>query len=60
MMRGDREFAQQIEQSVEDWNASADGTALEISGFVMNSRRALEEARRPATARTLRSAPNAA
>jgi hypothetical protein len=60
MMRGDREFAQQIEQSVEDWNTSADGTALEIRGFVKNSRRALEEARRPATARTLRSAPNAA
>jgi hypothetical protein len=60
MMRGDREFARQIEQSVEDWNDSAKGTALEIRGFTKNSRRALEEARRPATARTLRSAPNAA
>ena len=60
MMRGDREFAKQIEESVADWNAASKGTALEIRNFVPNSRRALEEARRPATARTLRSAPNAA
>ena len=60
MMRDDREFARQIEESVEDWNAASKGTALEIRNFVQNSRRALQEARRPATARTLRSAPNAA
>lgn len=60
MMRNDREFARQIEESVEDWNAASKGTALEIRNFVQNSRRALQEARRPATVRTLRSAPNAA
>jgi len=60
MMRNDRDFARQIEESVEDWNTASKGTALEIRNFVQNSRRALQEARRPAAARTLRSAPNAA
>jgi hypothetical protein len=60
MMRNDRDFARQIEESVDEWNTASDGTALEIKNFVQNSRRALQEARRPASARTLRSAPNAA
>jgi hypothetical protein len=60
MARGDRDFAREIEQSVEDWNDVAKGTALEINNFVKNSRRALQEAQRPAVARTLKSAPDAA
>ena len=60
MMRNDRDFARQIEESVDEWNTASDGTALEIKNFVQNSRRALQEARRPASARTLRSAPNVA
>ena len=60
MVRGDREFAREIEASVQDWNAASKGTALEIRNFVPNSQRALREARRPAAERTLRSAPNAA
>ena len=60
MMRDDRDFAKQIEESVDEWNTASKGTALEIKNFAQNSRRALQEARRPASARTLRSAPNAA
>lgn len=60
MMRNDRDFARQIEESVDEWNTASKGTALEIKNFAQNSRRALQEARRPASARTLRSAPNAA
>jgi phage baseplate assembly protein W len=60
MIRGDRDFAKEIEQSVKDWNNTAKGTALEIRNFVNNSQRALKEARRPAVERTLRSASNTA
>lgn len=60
MMRGDRAFAKEIEDSVASWNESARGTALEIRDFTKNSQRALREAGRPAMERTLRSAPDAA
>ena len=59
-MRGDRARAREIEAAVEDWNAGAKGTALEVRNFVKNSQKALKEARRPAVERTLRSAPDAA
>ena len=60
MMRNDREFAREIEESVRAWNDASKGTALEIRNFLPNSQRALREARRPAAERTLRTAPNAA
>lgn len=60
MIRGDRDFARQIEASVDAWNEGAKGTALEVKNFAKGSQRALQEARRPAAARTLRSAPDAA
>lgn len=59
-MEGDRARAREIEREVDAWNAGSKGTGLEIRNFVKNSQRALQEARRPASARTLRSAPNAA
>jgi hypothetical protein len=60
MMRGDRAGAKAIEAEVDGWNESAKGSALEIKNFAKNSKRALQDANRPAMERTLRSAPNAA
>jgi hypothetical protein len=60
MIRGDMEQAQDIVDSVNDWNDGAEGTALEINNFQRNARKALQEARRPAGERLLRSAPKSA
>jgi len=60
MIRGDMDQAQAILDSVNDWNEGAAGTALEIRNFERNARKALQEARRPAGERLLRSAPRAA
>ena len=60
MIRGDMEQAQAIVDSVNDWNEGAEGTALEINNFQRNARKALQEARRPAGERLLRSAPKSA
>lgn len=60
MIRGDMEQAQAIVDSVNDWNDGAEGTALEINNFQRNARKALQEARRPAGERLLRSAPKSA
>jgi len=54
------EQAQAIVDSVNDWNEGAEGTALEINNFQRNARKALQEARRPAGERLLRSAPKSA
>ena len=60
MIRGDMDQARAIVESVNDWNSGAAGTALEIRNFERNARKALQEARRPAGERLLRSAPRAA
>jgi hypothetical protein len=59
-LAGDTEQAQNIVDSVADWNEGARGTALEIRRFLPTSRQALREARRPASERMLRSASRSA
>jgi hypothetical protein len=59
-MRGDSDTAQNILDAVRSWNEGARGTPYEVRNFLMNSQRALREARRSATERTLRATPTAA
>ena len=59
-LRGDEAGAADVLESVNEWNASTRGTALEIRNFLSGSQRALREAQRPAAERTLRAAPQAA
>jgi hypothetical protein len=53
----DNRGANQIIRQVQEWNKSAKGTGLEIRDFMQSANRALREARRPATARYLKTAP---
>ena len=55
--RDDNTTMRSVERSVEEWNKTARGTALEIRNFRKNSMRAYEESRRTATQRALKSAP---
>jgi hypothetical protein len=48
-----------IVRAVNEWNADARGTGLEISNFVSSANRSLREAGRSAAARYLKSAPTA-
>ncbi len=47
----------EIEGYVRNWNEDAKGTGLEITNFVPSAQRAAREAKRPAVARYLKSAP---
>jgi len=58
-LRGDEAGAAAILESVNEWNASTRGTALELRGWLAGSQRGLREAQRPAAERTLRAAPQA-
>lgn len=59
-LRGDNATARAIESNVDEWNSTLKGTALEIKKFTANSQRALNEAKRSASERALRAAPQAA
>jgi hypothetical protein len=56
-IRGDNARRREIEQAVREWNQEHRGTPLEIANFRQGAQRALREARRPATERTLRTTP---
>jgi hypothetical protein len=59
MLTGDRQYARQVEQAVDEWNRAAKGTQLEIGSFLKNSQRALKEAKLSAAQRTLRATSKA-
>lgn len=56
-LEGDRERAREVARAVQDWNAGAQGTGLEIRTFEKDAARAAIEAGRPTALRYLRSAP---
>ncbi len=58
-LSGDNERAQRVMRQVQDWNANAKGTGLEIPNFGTSVNKALREAQRTASERYLRSAPKA-
>jgi len=58
-IRGDVARRREIEDDVREWNQRHRGTPLEITNFRQGAQRALREARRPATERTLRTTPTA-
>jgi hypothetical protein len=57
MMAGDRVQAARIVREVNDWNESNKGGPGVIRNFMRNAQKALQEARRPAGERFLKSAP---
>lgn len=57
MMAGDRAQAARIVREVNDWNESNRGGPGVIRNFLRNAQKALQEARRPAGERFLKSAP---
>jgi hypothetical protein len=59
-LRGDTAQANQVVREVREWNQEARGTGLEIANFQQNAIRRLREARRTATERTVRFAPQTA
>jgi hypothetical protein len=58
-IRGDRGRQRDIETAVREWNQEHRNTPLEIDNFRQGAQRALREARRSATERTLRTTPTA-
>ena len=58
-IRGDNARRREIEEAVREWNRTHRGTPLEIANFRQGAQRALREARRSATERTLRTTPRA-
>lgn len=58
-MSGDADKVARINQEVQDWNADAKGTEIEIKGFGIAAGRALVAARRPQIDTFLRSSPTA-
>lgn len=59
-LRGDTAQANQVVREVREWNREARGTGLEIANFQQNAIRRLRDARRTATERTTRYAPETA
>jgi hypothetical protein len=59
-LRGDTAQANQVVREVREWNQEARGSGLEITNFQQNAIRRLRDARRSATERTLRYAPQTA
>jgi hypothetical protein len=57
MMTGDRSQAARIVREVNDWNEANQGGPGVIRNFLRNAQKALQEARRPAGERFLKSAP---
>jgi hypothetical protein len=57
MRAGDRAQAARIVREVNDWNESNRGGPGVIRNFLRNAQKALQEARRPAGERFLKSAP---
>jgi hypothetical protein len=57
MMTGDRSQAARIVREVNDWNEANKGGPGVIRNFLRNAQKALQEARRPAGERFLKSAP---
>lgn len=57
-LAGDDAKVRRVIQDVKDWNEAARGSGLEISNFTMNANRALREAKKSATSRFEKSAPN--
>ncbi len=57
MMTGDRAQAARIVREVNDWNEANKGGPGVIRNFLRNAQKALQEARRPAGERLLKSAP---
>jgi hypothetical protein len=57
MMAGDRVQAARIVREVNDWNEANKGGPGVIRNFMRNAQKALQEARRPAGERFLKSAP---
>jgi len=56
-LTGDRNGYRNVLKSVNEWNKAAKGTGLEIRNFQQSVNQALREARRPAAARYMKSAP---
>jgi hypothetical protein len=56
-LAGDDAKVRSVIQDVKDWNEAAAGSGLEIRNFTMNANRALREAKKSATARFEKSAP---
>ena len=56
---GDSVRAREVVDMVNDWNESAKGTGLEINNFEKSANKAVKEAKRPASARYLKSTPKA-
>jgi hypothetical protein len=59
-LRGDTAQANQVVREVREWNQEARGSGLEITNFQQNAIRRLRDARRSATERTVRYAPQTA
>ena len=56
---GDSVRAREVVDMVNDWNESAKGTGLEVNNFEKSANKAVIEAKRPASARYLKSTPKA-
>jgi len=56
-LRGDMAQANQVLREVRQWNQQARGSGMEIRNFQANAVRRFREAQRPASERTIRSAP---
>jgi hypothetical protein len=56
-LSGDKDGMKAIEDQVDEWNADAKGTGLEIKTFRESVRRAIKEAKLPAGARFLKTTP---
>jgi len=56
---GDSVRAREVVDMVDNWNESAKGTGLEINNFEKSANKAVKEAKRPASARYLKSTPKA-
>jgi hypothetical protein len=59
VIAGDSVRAREVVDMVNDWNESAKGTGLEINNFEKSANKAVKEAKRPASARYLKSTPKA-
>jgi putative component of toxin-antitoxin plasmid stabilization module len=59
VIAGDSVRAREVVDMVDDWNESAKGTGLEVNNFEKSANKAVKEAKRPASARYLKSTPKA-